>query len=286
MNLKTAMNSSLGSPTLGQDNLEGEVRNARYSLHTAVDARKVAERDAQLLLNRINLLKNEEEKTRRMLAMKEAKERKLMEVRNSKLNLEFSYQYEHHKGDSYASVQDKTQYLREMLKANRESARCELAQEKARIANNTRRSIQQKVEERLEQELAERERVFHRTEAIKQERKDAKRRIEEERVARLQSVRRDYQARLIREEKKRLRAEEQIARLEKEEMELIGRLQKSHEEQTRTKEDFRSLKTAPVTPMQERNKRSPFPHSTGSITRKSPVVASVSKWEVGGPALR
>ena len=128
------------------------------------------------------------------------------------------------------------------------------------------------------QELAERERVFQRTEAIKQERRDAKRRVDEERISRLQSIRREYQERLIQEEKKRLQAEELVSRLEKEEMELIGRLQKSHEEQARIKEDFRSLKTAPVTPAQSRSRGSPLPHSIGSRNSKSPVVATISKW--------
>ena len=83
------MNSSLAvegeiTPSMSFDEtatLSEEVGNARSSLHAAIEARKQTERDAQLLLNRIQLLRNEEAKALKNVAVTRTKVNQISSVK-------------------------------------------------------------------------------------------------------------------------------------------------------------------------------------------------------------
>jgi hypothetical protein len=262
--------------------IQGEVEHARSSLHAAVDSRKSAERDAQLLANRINLLKSEESRAQRLLAMNRERAKEAVNMRRFQLNQELEKKRALESRSVEASTgQERSNYIREVSKANRENIKAELAKSKARQAHETRRALQERIQEKLVEELAERERVSRRTEQIKQDRLEARRRIGEEKLARMNAYKEEYQQRLAREESIKAEAEHRIANLLKEELEIISRLQRAQEEQNKIQENIECLRTAPMTPVRS----SP---SVKYIRKSdpSPKVVSVTRWDVGGPALR
>ena len=259
------------------------VLNTRSSLHAVVDARKEAERDAQLLLNRIHLLKNEEMKVMKQASLSNAKSEQLAAVRRDAAMREMERRrVELFQKEQASKSLDRNQYLREVGKANRELSKKEVEAAKQRVALETRLALQRKVENRIGEEAAERQRRLQRTEAIKQDRIESRKRIEEEKMARLRSFHRDFEAKLMEEEQLKRKNEALIAQLEREEMELIQRLQHAQEAQSY------SIST-PSTPAPSSSKKSL------SSARKTPLVSphvaaptisSLSRRDVGGAALR
>ena len=267
--------------------LTGFVVNARSSLHAAVDARKNAERDAQLLLNRIQLLKNEEARVLRHASIINARSVQLSEARREAeiRHIDRNRVVLQRKQEASKSL-DRNQYLREVGKANREQSRKQVEDAKHRSALETRSTLQRKIAEKVGEDSEERERRLRRTEAIKQDRVESRKRIEAERLARLRSFHRDYEAKLNEEERLRAKNEALIAQLEKEEMELIQRLQRVQDAQTFSIStpstpapcsSKKSLTSARKSPLSDRNRL---------IQATAPTISSLSRRDIGGAALR
>lgn len=258
--------------------LTNDVENARFSLHAAVDARKAAERDAQLLKNRINLLKNEEVKALKSIELMRSQARTVKQIKSeaARRDSEARCSYQHQSEQTEFGL-GRNQYAREVGRANRSQMRKQVLEEKARAAIETRLDLQRRIEERFDYERAERERIQRRTEAIKQERIEAKKRIEAERIERLKSFRQDYENRLSIEEQRRRESEALIAKLEREEIELIERLKKAQQVQSTIYQVVD--RTCPVTPI-------PSSVSSSKSKPQAPVVSPIGKWDVGGAALR
>jgi hypothetical protein len=276
--------NALGISIDDTNSLTNEVENARFSLHTAVDARKLAERDAKLLMNRINLLKNEESKALKNIELTRMKARMLAQAKSEAAVRESDRTRHNNEGLDRASLgQDRNQFFREVSKASRDQVRRQMMESKAKLALDTRLDLQKRVEEKLEQERAERQRVQRRTEQIKQEKLEARRRIEAERIARLQSFRRDYEERLEREHHRKQASEELIAKLEKEEMELIERLRRAQDMQSKILQDV--TRTCPTSPIPSFSSQSGIGRGKPNIHGPT-VISTLGKWDVGGAALR
>jgi hypothetical protein len=263
--------------------LSNDVENARFSLHAALDARKAAERDAKLLLNRINLLRNEEMKALKNIEITRAKAKNLANIKQDAIRRYSDKQRaDDFRAERTSVGHERNNYMREVSKATRAYIRKQVEENNARKAYETRMELQRRIEEKLDEERAERDRILRRTEAIKQERIEAKKRIEAERIERLKSFRAEYENRLALERQKKQESDALIARLEKEELELIDRLRRAQDLQTRVYDDINM--TCPVTPIISGS--APLTGSSSKPRKNGPIVSPLGKWDVGGAALR
>ena len=265
------------------ESLSNDVENARFSLHAAVDARKSAERDAQLLMNRINLLKHEEIKALKNIEVTRTKAKTLANVRQDALQRQYNKQKAEASLETRASLgQDRNQYMREVSKITRAQIRKQVEEKNARLALDTRLELQRRVEEKLDVERAERERIQRRTEVIRQDRLEAKKRIEAERVERLKSFRTEYENRLRSEVQRKQESEAVISKLEAEENELIERLRRAQAMQNQIYTDLNRV--IPVTPIVSTS--SSAASSSSKARKHAPIVSPIGKWDIGGAALR
>lgn len=250
--------SSTSTPT-GEDTVDDSqtlsesIMNARSSLHETMKARKEAQRDVQLLLNRINLLKNEEAKALRSVAVSRTKANLLSDVKLLSQSRENEHKELRRLREAQASVNhERNKYLREVARVSREKSRTQLEKSRSVLAFESRKALRAQIEERLSVEKAERDEIQRRTEAIKQQRIASRQRIETERIERLRSLHNEFEKKMNEEKLRKHDSEELIQKLEKEEMELIKRLQKAQKLQTQVYDDSAlgrvSKISNPVTP--------------------------------------
>ena len=149
------MNSSLAvegeiTPSMSFDEtatLSEEVGNARSSLHAAIEARKQTERDAQLLLNRIQLLRNEEAKALKNVAVTRTKVNQISSVKRDAAAREAERnQVERMREERSIQNQERNQYLREVSKAAREHSKQQAEQTKLRSAFETKQALQRRID--------------------------------------------------------------------------------------------------------------------------------------------
>ena len=233
------------------------------SLTTAKEARKRAELDAQLLANRIALLKQEEEKAWKKIeeTRKRAGDISTLRTENEQKYLAKEHFYKN-KWESIRTSQSHNAYLREQArKGKSESAKAHLEARKAYVSSAKVQSQEASMERkaRIANEKAMNE---QRAEYIKRQKEEAKARLEQERQTKLIQYQRDYENRVAEEEMLRARTEALVAKMEKEEMELIARLQNT---QTVQRSAYEELEAA-----------------LGSTTRATPRVATPSKGEGKG----
>ena len=287
--------NGLGIP-IGEAAALGErVDSARVHLYSAVEARKQTERDAQLLANRIKLLKNEEAKALRNVAVTRTKASQIAAVkRESAARDAERVRIERERQKQVMVIQERNSYLREVARVSRENSLKQVQHSKLKAALDTKDIIRKTVEERIAEERVAKTKSLQRCEQIRQERIDAKRRIESEKLGRLYSFRDDFQTKLADEEKARLRSEALLAKLEKEEMELIKRLQKAQQLQTKVYEDFgtatgfTSLVSSPLPASAKSTTPSLSSSRKSSADRRiaAPTLSSISRHDIGGAALR
>jgi len=225
------------------------------SLTTAKEARKRAELDAQLLANRIALLKQEEEKAWKKIeeTRKRAGDISTLRSENEQKYIAKEHFYKN-KWESIRNSQSHNAYMREQArKGKSESAQAHLDARKAYVQNAKMISREALMEKkgRVANEKAMNE---QRTQYIKQQKEEAKARLEQEKQARLAQYQQDYERRVSEEEMLRARTEALVAKMEKEEMELISRLQNT---QTVQRSAYEELEAA-----------------LGSTTRASPRETS------------
>ena len=250
------------------------VGNARAQLHETVAARKEAQKDVQLLLNRIKLLKTEESKALRCAEITRSRANRLADLKSSFASREVERrQVLQFKEMQAAANHERNQYLRDVAKVSRENSRKQLEQSKLQAAYETRKALRKQIQERLVSEKAERERTQIRTETIKQERLASRKRLETERIERLKAFHREYETKMADEQRKKEESEALIAKLELEEMELIQRLQKAQEVQSQVLEDLGNV-------------TSPLPQSPGTTASNSMVSSRMRKSRnVAAPSL-
>lgn len=209
------------------------------NLTGAKESRKRAELDAQLLANRIALLKQEEEKAWKKIEETRKRASEIMDLRRQNEN---KYQAKENfykaKWESIRQAQEQNAQQRDKNKAIREQTHKGLLESKHANARNTKEQSQQFLFQKKEREAGERQANAERSAYLKQRKEDAKRRLEEDRLAQLEKFREDYEARTAQEELLRARTDALVAKMEKEEMELIQRLQNTQTVQRNAYEEL------------------------------------------------
>jgi len=209
------------------------------NLTGAKEARKRAELDAQLLANRIALLKQEEEKAWKKIEETRKRAQEIMELRSAnEQKFVAKEQFYKAKWESIRAAQTQNAYNRDRAKAVREATREGLLEQRQVNAAQTKNQSQQYLLQKKERESSERQTNIERGMLIKQKKEEAKRRLEEDRLVQLEKFREDYEARTAQEELLRSRTDALVAKMEKEEMELIQRLQNTQTVQRNAYEEL------------------------------------------------
>jgi len=209
------------------------------NLTGAKESRKRAELDAQLLANRIALLKQEEEKAWKKIEETRKRAGEITTLRDqNEQKFAAKEQFYKAKWESIRSAQSQNQQNRDKAKAVREATQVGLLEARANNAYETKQQSQQMLLHKKERESAERQANLERSNMIKQKKDDAKRKLEEDRLAQLEKFREDYEARAAQEELLRARTDALVAKMEKEEMELIQRLQNTQTVQRNAYEEL------------------------------------------------
>merc|ERR1719382_520663 len=209
------------------------------NLTSAKESRKRAELDAQLLANRIALLKQEEEKAWKKIEETRKRAMEITELRNqNEQKFAAKEQFYKAKWESIRAAQTQNQYNRDKAKAVRDATRQGLMEARSTNAQKTKDDSKQMLLAKKERESAERSANMQRTNMIKARKEDARRKLEEDRLQQLEKYREDYEARAAQEELLRLRTDSLVAKMEKEEMELIQRLQNTQNVQRNAYEEL------------------------------------------------
>lgn len=215
------------------------VMQGQANLTAAREARKRAELDAQLLANRIALLKQEEEKAWKKIEETKKRAAEIVKLREqNEQKFSAKEQFYKQKWESIRTAQATNAQQREKAKAIREQTRHGLMEQKLMNAQSTKQQSQHMLLQKKEREAAERQANLERSSYLKQRKDEAKRRMEEERMAQLEKYREDYEARAAQEEMLRARTDALVAKMEKEEMELIQRLQNTQTVQRNAYEEL------------------------------------------------
>lgn len=215
-----------GGPTgqPGHDAMTGSQMQA--NLTAAKESRKRAELDAQLLANRIALLKQEEEKAVRKIEETRKRSTEIVDLRRqNEQKFAAKEQFYKEKWESIRAAQANNQQMRDKARAVRNETKQVLLEQKAQNVDRTKKQSQELLLQKKEREAAERQANCDRSRYLKERKEMAKRKMEEDRLAQLEKFREDYDARTAQEELLRARTEALVAKMEKEEMELIQRLQ-------------------------------------------------------------
>jgi len=204
----------------GQDGMNGQ------SLSTAREARKRAELDAQLLANRIALLKQEEEKAWRKIEETRKRAGDVMATRAANEE-KFKAKEDFYRGkwEAIRQAQAQNAYARDKGRMAREATQNALMEAKRTGVQASKRQAQEHLMAKKERETNDKLGNQDRANYIKRQKDEAKRRMEAERSGKLEMFRADYEARIGQEEMLRARTEALVSAMEKEEMELIQRLQ-------------------------------------------------------------
>jgi len=222
--------------------MEGDATTRRANLTGAKEARKRAELDAQLLANRIALLKQEEEKAWKKIeeTRKRANEITTMRGDNEQKYIAKEKFYKQ-KWESIRTAQQHNAYMREQNKEAKAAVAKSHVEAKGAYVRNAKLMAHENLMEKKQKEANERAMNEQRAQYIKKQKDEANRRMEAERQARLLQYQQDYEARCSEEEMLRARTEALVAKMEKEEMDLIQRLQNT---QTVQRNAYEELETA------------------------------------------
>jgi len=225
-------------PTAGHsDSLNQSQMQA--NLGAAKEARKRSELDAQLLANRIALLKQEEEKAWKKIEETRSRAQKIIDIREqNEQKSAAKEEFYKNRWDSIRAAQNCNQQNREKSRAVREAARNGLMEARHTNAARSKQQSHQILYQKKEREAQHRNSNFEKGDMIKQKKEDAKRRLEDERLAALERSRQDYEKRAAQEDLLRNRTEALVSQMEKEEMELIQRLQNTQTVQRNAYEEL------------------------------------------------
>lgn len=212
---------------------------ARSNLTAAKESRKRAELDAQLLANRIALLKQEEEKAWKKIEETRKRASEIFTLRSqneSKFLAKENFYKE--KWESIRSAQAQNAYQRDRAKAVRDQVKNSLLDSKKASVHAAKNQAQENLLQKKEREAMERQANQNRSNYIKQQRDDSKRKLEQERLSKLEQHHEDYEGRIAQEEMLRQKTEMLVSKMEKEEMELIQRLQNTQTVQRNAYEEL------------------------------------------------
>eukprot|EP00746_Dinoflagellata_sp_MGD_P160891 gnl/MRDRNA2_/MRDRNA2_87841_c0_seq1.p1 gnl/MRDRNA2_/MRDRNA2_87841_c0~~gnl/MRDRNA2_/MRDRNA2_87841_c0_seq1.p1 ORF type:complete len:284 (+),score=74.92 gnl/MRDRNA2_/MRDRNA2_87841_c0_seq1:71-853(+) len=211
----------------------------RTNLTAAKESRKRAELDAQLLANRIALLKQEEEKAWAKIQETRKRTHEIQTLRDQNTQKYLAKeQFYKEKWESIRSAQAANTYQRDKSKEMRAQTRNLLLEDKKAIVKAQKDQSQDHLLQKKEREASEKQANSDRSQFIKMQKLEAKRRLETERKEKLEQFHLDYEGRIGEEEMLRERTQTLVAQMEKEEMELIQRLQNTQTVQRNAYEEL------------------------------------------------
>mmetsp|Transcript_18166 Transcript_18166/g.45476 ORF Transcript_18166/g.45476 Transcript_18166/m.45476 type:complete len:252 (+) Transcript_18166:389-1144(+) len=218
---------------------EASMMKLRSNLTGAKEARKRAELDAQLLANRIALLKQEEDKAWKKIDETRKRAGEIVGLRTVNES-KFMAKEDFYKGkwEGIRHAQAQNAYNRDKAKATREQTKTEVMEQKKKSVDNVKGKSQQNLMAKKERQAMEQQINNERSEMIRRQKAEAKAKLEREQEAKLQKYREEYENRVAQEEMLRCRTEALVAQMEKEEMELIQRLQNTQTVQRRAYEEL------------------------------------------------
>lgn len=211
----------------------------RSNLTAAKESRKRAELDAQLLANRIALLKQEEERAWKKIDETRKRAGEIVGLRTVNEG-KFMAKEDFYKGkwEGIRHAQAQNAYNRDKAKATRDATEKQLIDTKKRIVGEVKAQSHQFLLDKRERQAREEALNAARSDAIRRQRAEAKARVEAEKNAKLNKYRAEYENRVGQEELLRSRTEALVAQMEREEMELIQRLQNTQTVQRRAYEEL------------------------------------------------
>merc|ERR1719379_1593473 len=213
----------------------------KTDLTGAKEGRKRAELDAQLLANRIALLKQEEKAWKKI----EETQKRAAEVKKLRADNEHKFHQKEEmykaKWENIRAAQQRNAHYRDKNKALRDGTRAACLEQRQANVHETKVQSQQLLLQKKDREAQDRQENTDRSRFIKTKKDEAKRRMEVERLAQLERHREAYESRIAQEEMLRQRTEALVATMEKEEMQLITRLQNT---QTVQKNAYDELEAA------------------------------------------
>jgi len=230
-----AFSSSQGRPAEPQS----EDVVFRSNLTGAKEARKRAELDAQLLANRIALLKQEEEKAWKKIDETRKRASEIVGLRCANAG-KFAAKEDYYKGkwETIRHAQAQNSYNRDKARASRDATKNQLVDTKKQVVDSVKQSTQKHLMTKKESQAMEVQLNYEKSEAIRRQRAEAKAKSMAEQEMQREKRKQDYNNRVAQEEMLRSRTEALVAQMEKEEMELIQRLQNTQTVQRRAYEEL------------------------------------------------
>lgn len=204
----------------------------KISLAEAKDQRKQAELDAQLLANRIALLRQEDAKARKKVEQLMQKTRTLDAIRErERKRQEFRLQQQAERERQVLEIQQANAAQRERDKRARDEARRRQTEAKRRDVLRAKQEHALAAEQRRHYDEEQQEYNIQRSQQVRREQQQSRERRRLEQQRRLEETHSNYDARVAEEERKREAFAAKVAELEREERELINRLQQTHAQQ-------------------------------------------------------
>lgn len=220
----------------------GSSNGAKFNLTAAKESRKRAEQDAQLLANRIALLKQEEDKAWKKIeeTRKRAEAVQKDKTRREELRANKEKFYRN-KWESNFNQAQQNKFNAQRGRAAREDTRRQNMETKRQTAGAMKERARDMEHEKAIAQKTDVEQARLRAQMIKDSKNQSRARLEQERKARADKFQSDYDARITQEQMMQSKTESIVAQMEKEEMDLISRLQNT---QMMQREAYKELEEA------------------------------------------
>lgn len=278
---------SVSNCAIAESSMSDIMAKSHVSLQSAMELRKQSERDAQLLSNRIKLLRQEESKAVRTIELARMKAARISAIRNdSAVRETMVYEAEKGRQQEKISSTERNRYIREIGKVSRESTKEQMQQARRRVAMEARATLRKCVQEKAAEESEEKRKSLMRAELMRQERTQTRLRQEEGRMNRVVAYKEEYAKRIDREDRKKLESDMLLSKLEKEELALIRRLQKAQELQTKICADLKSIPVSPELTVPGSSRKSVSSCKSLPPRVHTPTVTSLTRRDIGGAAMR
>jgi len=213
----------------------------RGNLTAAKETRKRSELDLQLLMNRVALLKSENEKAQKRITETKQRATDIMSLRvaNEKKAVA-KEKYYRDKWNSVKSAQAQNAFRRDKQKAQMELVSNCMKAAKASQVQALKQKSADHLMHKKEREHQEQEANRLRAAMIKKQKDEGLKVRDHSRQEKLRDANLDYEARVATEEMLRVKTEALVAQMEKEEMELISKLQLTQTQQRQAYEELES----------------------------------------------
>ncbi|OMJ94940.1 hypothetical protein SteCoe_1800 [Stentor coeruleus] len=237
------------STNLTEKTYEEDIIDEHNKFVEAKNMRKRAEEDAQLLSNRIALLKLEEQRSLKKIEETRNKAREIMQRKAEMLEeLRVKEEEKNKRLEEEKARLEQNKLNKELSKQARLTTREEMVKklkEEVMAIKLAKKENQSLIEQNKNMELLEKATVTQSIKSMHREAEEKKRRSEEERKAK---VRAELERKIEEENAKKQQKEDDIARMEQEELELIQRLQNSQMMQRSAYEELELAMSGSLTP--------------------------------------